>query len=136
MSDRRPTILVVDDHSDLRDALVVLLEHEGYRVADASNGAEALGYLRSDHPVDALIVDLDMPVMNGWEFLAACRQHPTWRAIPTVVFTGMSVAERRRDELGSLPVFTKPVNFDHLLTALRRAMIRPIDPDPALGHAH
>jgi len=70
MSDRRPTILVVDDHSDLRDALVVLLEHEGYRVADASNGAEALDYLRSGAPVNALIVDLDMPVMNGWDFLA------------------------------------------------------------------
>ena len=129
MSDRRPTILVVDDHSDLRDALVVLLEHEGYRVADASNGAEALDYLRSGAPVNALIVDLDMPVMNGWDFLAERRQHPTWCAIPTLVFTGVSIAERRRDELGSLPVFTKPVNFDHLLTVLRRAMIHGIDPD-------
>jgi CheY-like chemotaxis protein len=136
MADRRPTVLVVDDHSDLRDALVVFLEHEGYRVADASNGAEALDYLRSDEPVHALIVDLDMPVMNGWEFLAECRLHPTRRTIPTLVFTGVSIAERRRDELGSLPVFTKPVNFDHLLAALRRAMIRGIDPDAPGGQAH
>jgi len=62
-------------------------------------------------------------------FLAERRQHPTWCAIPTLVFTGVSIAERRRDELGSLPVFTKPVNFDHLLTVLRRAMIHGIDPD-------
>src|SRR5256885_7477572 len=66
-----PTILIADDHSDFRDALTVLLEQEGYRVADANNGAEALAYLRSGAPVNALIVDLDMPIMNGWDFIAA-----------------------------------------------------------------
>jgi DNA-binding response OmpR family regulator len=70
-------------------------------------------------------VDLDMPVMSGWDFLAECRRHPSWRTIPTLVVTGVSVTERRLDELGSLPVFTKPTNFDELLNAMRRVMIRP-----------
>ena len=130
MLSSRPTILVVDDHSDLRDALMVLLEQEGFQVADASNGAEALEYLRSGEPVNALIVDLDMPVMSGWEFLAACREHHQWRILPTLVLTGVSIAERRRNELGPVPVFTKPVNFDELLGAVRRAMIRVV-PGPS-----
>ena len=130
MLSSRPTILVVDDHSDLRDALMVLLEQEGFQVADASNGAEALEYLRSGEPVNALIVDLDMPVMSGWEFLAACREHHQWRTMPTLVLTGVSIAERRRNELGPVPVFTKPVNFDELLAAVRRAMIRVV-PGPS-----
>src|SRR4051812_13659428 len=111
LSSLRPTILIVDDHSDLRDALSVMLEHEGYDVANASNGAEALEHLRSGQAVSAMIVDLAMPVMNGWDFLAACQQHAAWRDIPTLVFTGVGLMDRRRAELGSLPVFTKPVNF-------------------------
>jgi len=136
MSASCPTILIVDDHSDLRDALTVLLEHEGYRVADVGNGAEALDYLRSREPVNALIVDLDIPVMNGWDFLAQCRQDATWRTIPTLVLTGVSIAERRRQELGPVPVFTKPFNFDELLAVLRRAMIRAVGPDDPLRQAH
>jgi len=126
MSASRPMILIVDDHSDLRDALMLLFEDEGFHVVDSSNGAEALDYLRSGKSVNALIVDLDMPVMSGWEFLAACREHHQWRTIPILVLTGVSIAERRRNELGPVPVFTKPVNFDELLAAVRRAMIREV----------
>jgi CheY-like chemotaxis protein len=130
LSRPRPTILVVEDHSDFREALGVLLEHEGYRIADASNGAEALVYLRSGAPVSSIILDLDMPVMNGWDFLAECRRHSTWSTIPTLVVTGISIAERRRNELGAVEVFTKPFNFDELLATVRRAMIREV-PGPA-----
>src|ERR1051325_10042360 len=95
----RATVLIVDDHSDLRDLIAVLLEDSGFQVADASNGLEALTYLQSDAPVHAIVLDLDMPVMNGWEFLAQCRAHPQWCAIPTLVLTGVSDAERRTHEL-------------------------------------
>lgn len=122
-----PTILVVDDHSDLRDALAVMLEAEGFRVADANNGGEALDYLRASLPPSAIILDLDMPIMSGWDFLAECRQNAAWRTIPTIVLTGVSIAERRRDELGAIPIFTKPFNFDELLVTLRRVMIRAVN---------
>jgi two-component system, chemotaxis family, sensor histidine kinase and response regulator PixL len=120
-----PTILVIDDHSDLRDALTVLLETEGYRVVDAGNGAEALEHLRSAD-VHGVIVDLDMPVMNGWEFLEACRQHTAWRTIPTLIVTGMTIDERRQSELGNVVIFRKPFGFDELLAAVRRVMIREV----------
>jgi CheY-like chemotaxis protein len=77
-----PTILIVDDHSDLRDAISILLHHEGFRTADAGYGAEALDCLRVNPTIAAIILDLDMPVMKGWEFLAACRQHPMGGANP------------------------------------------------------
>jgi CheY-like chemotaxis protein len=129
----RPTILIADDHSDFRDALTVLLEHEGYRVADANNGAEALAYLRSGAPVNALIVDLDMPVMNGWDFIAACRANATWRTIPTLVVTGVSIADRSRAEVAdNTTIVTKPFNFDDLVANLRRVMIREV-PKPNVG---
>jgi CheY-like chemotaxis protein len=128
-----PTILIADDHSDFRDALTVLLEQEGYRVADANNGAEALAYLRSGATVNALIVDLDMPVMNGWDFLAACRENATWRRIPTLVITGVSIAERRHVDVGdNTTIVIKPCNFDDLVATLRRVMIREV-PKPNVG---
>ena len=129
----QPTILIADDHSDFRDALTVLLEQEGYRVADANNGAEALAYLRSGAPVNALIVDLDMPVMNGWDFLAARRENATWRTIPTLVVTGVTIAERRHADVGDdITIVVKPINFDDLVATLRRVMIREV-PKPTIG---
>ena len=119
----RPTILVVDDQIDLRDAIAVLLEAEGYDVADAANGDEALKYLSSaaGH-VAAIVLDLAMPVMDGWQFLAERKKHPALKDIPTVVVTGVSDAKRREEELGDIVVFTKPFHFDALIGELRRAL--------------
>src|ERR1700741_5281925 len=103
-----PTILIVEDHADMRGAVAVMLEREGFHVEEADNGAEAMTYLRSGAPLSAIILDLAMPVMSGWDFLAACRQHPDLRLIPTVVLTGLSIDETRRRELDGLTVFTKP----------------------------
>src|SRR2546430_8148449 len=50
----KPTVLIVDDHADLRDAMAVLLQHNGYNVADAANGVEALTYLRAQKPAAAI----------------------------------------------------------------------------------
>src|ERR1700752_4991462 len=68
-----PTILIVEDHVDMRGAVVVMLEREGFHVEEADNGAEAMTYVRSGAPVSAIILDLAMPVVSGWDFLAACR---------------------------------------------------------------
>lgn len=119
----RPTILVVDDQVDLRDAIAVLLETEGYDVVDASNGDEALKYLSSAaNHVAAIVLDLAMPVMDGWQFLAERQKHPALKDIPTIVVTGVSDAKRRHDELGDIVVFTKPFHFDDLIRELRQAL--------------
>ena len=119
----RPIILVVDDQVDLRDAIAVLLEAEGYDVVDASNGDEALKYLSSaaGH-VAAIVLDLAMPVMDGWQFLAERQKQPALKDIPTIVVTGVSNAKRRQEELGDIVVFTKPFHFDELIRELRRAL--------------
>ena len=116
----RPTILVVDDHEDLRDAIAVLLEVEGYDVIDAANGREALKFLASGaYHVAAIVLDLAMPVMDGWQFLAERRRHQALSDIPTIVVTGVSDATRRHQELGDVAVFTKPFHFDELMRELR-----------------
>jgi len=117
----RQTVLLVDDDADLRDAMAVLLEAEGFDVIDASNGQDALAYLRSGADVAAIVLDLAMPVMNGWQFLVERRNDPALAKIPTIVVTGVSDATKRRKELGNLPVFTKPIHFDELFATLRHA---------------
>ena len=120
----RQTILFVDDHMNLRDSIAVLLELEGYDVIDAANGGEALKHLSSasGQNVGAIVLDLTMPVMDGWQFLAECRKSPAFSEIPTIVVTGVSDARRRSKELGDLAVFTNPFHFDELIREIRRAL--------------
>lgn len=119
----RPTILVVDDQIDLRDAIAVLLEVEGYDVVDAANGREALKYVQKNAGhVAAIVLDLAMPVMDGWQFLAERRKDPALSEIPTIVVTGVSDPKRRQRDLGDVPVFSKPFHFDELMGELRRAL--------------
>src|SRR2546430_13876843 len=120
----KPTVLIVDDHADLRDAMAVLLQHNGYNVADAANGVEALASLRAQKPAAAIILDLVMPEMDGWEFLAAWRIDPLYKAIPTLVLTGVPLARLRQAELHGTMILTKPFTFDELMNAVRTVMIR------------
>jgi CheY-like chemotaxis protein len=120
----RPMILVVDDQIDLRDAIAILLEVEGYDVIDAANGREALECLQT-HPghVVAIVLDLAMPVMDGWHFLTERRKDPMLSDIPTIVVTGISDAKHRQGELADVTVFGKPFHFDDLIRELRRALV-------------
>ena len=130
----RPMILVVDDQIDLRDAIAVLLETEGYDVVDAANGREALKYLQaSQRNVAAIVLDLAMPVMDGWQFLAERRKDPMLRGIPTIVVTGVSDAKRRHRELGDITVFSKPFHFDELIRELRRVLEEGTRPKAAVA---
>ncbi len=85
-ADNQRTVLVVDDHAALRHSLQRLLERAGYRVLEAANGADALEQLRRER-VHAVVLDIDMPVMNGRAFLAARSAHPELSRIPVVVYS-------------------------------------------------
>jgi CheY-like chemotaxis protein len=122
----RPTVLIVDDHDDLRDAVTLLLETEGYAVADAANGAEALERLKTDPHVAGIILDLVMPIMDGWEFLAHWRGHPAWKNIPVLVLTGVAISKLRQSELAGTQVMMKPFTFDELIESIRAVMIRQV----------
>ena len=90
---RRPTILVVDDNADAVAAFAQI-EYEGYIVATAYDGREALQYLAA-HPLPGLIIlDLMMPVMNGWEFRAKIAKLPNYANVPIVVMTALAELPR------------------------------------------
>ena len=105
-------ILVVDDDRDLRDTVAAVLEGEGYPVCCAENGAQALAVMHHMKP-GAILLDLSMPVMNGWELLEALRFDNTLAAIPVVVLSALR-APQGVAHLG------KPVSLDDLVTTIDR----------------
>ncbi len=114
-------VLVVDDEAGARAALKSLLETQGYAVDQAADGAAALERL-VELPPDVIVTDLDMPVMNGMQFLGALREHG--QDVPVIVVTSMTelsaaVAAMRA---GATDYLTKPVDFDALLLAIERTL--------------
>jgi CheY-like chemotaxis protein len=81
-------VLVVDDHGNVREALKAVLEGEGYSVVTASHGAEALELLLAGIRPCLIIMDLMMPIMNGFEFREAQLRDPRFAPIPFVALSG------------------------------------------------
>lgn len=123
---RSPTrILLVEDDSSLRDTLADVLSDEGFEVAAAANGQEALERLASSHP-DLIVLDLVMPVMDGWAFREQQRKSPDLAAIPTVVLSASHPADRTGlHALGAEAVLSKPVRTERLIGALRSLLSQP-----------
>ncbi len=109
-------VLVVDDDPDIRDALCELLEDEGYRAVSASNGQEALVYLKSREPPCVILLDLMMPVMDGWEFRRVQKGDPRWSNIPVVVIT--AAGNYGASTISVERVLPKPLQLEHVLEAL------------------
>ena len=84
-----PLILVVDDDDDIREMIAETLVLDGYRVSTAPNGSVALEQAHVNRP-DLIVLDLMMPVMNGWQFLEAQREDPELVTVPVVVVTASS----------------------------------------------
>jgi CheY-like chemotaxis protein len=110
------TVLVVDDDEDIRDALCELLVDEGYRAIAAANGEEAMTYLRGSDPPCVILLDLMMPIMDGWEFRRRQQGDPLLAKIPVVVITAAGDRARSIAAERSLP---KPLHLDQVLDALR-----------------
>ena len=110
-------VLVVDDNAEIREVLSELLSSEGYVVAAASNGQEALDSLRSGHFRPKLILlDLTMPVMDGWEFCAESSKDPELRTIPIGVVSATCEAERPPPfRVVDAGFFQKPTDCTNLL---------------------
>ena len=106
-------VLVVDDDHYLCELIVDVLEAEGHMARTATNGEEALEQVRERKP-ELILLDLMMPVMNGWEVAAALKANPDWSDIPVVLITASHDGERRREETGAKAVITKPFDIDHL----------------------
>ena len=115
---RGASILVVEDHADLRDLLAVLLEGEGFVVQTATNGVEALKSLDSARP-SLILLDLMMPVMTGDEFRERQLADPRYSDVPVICMTAAHDGRARAERIHADEYFQKPLDFDQLLTVVR-----------------
>lgn len=112
------TVLVVDDDRDLTRLMSKFLKLEGFDAAEAANGLEALTYLRGGGDASVILLDLRMPVMDGWAFRREQREDPMLASIPVVVLSGVDADHV--EDLGAAAAFHKPVNFPDVVVAVRR----------------
>jgi len=114
-------VLVVEDDFAVRETLQELLEEEGFLVVQACNGQEALDRLRGVASAPRLILlDLMMPVMDGWQFRAEMRRDPHLSRIPVVVMSADVALDQKVRGLAVAGVLPKPVELDRLLETVRR----------------
>ncbi len=111
-------VLLVDDEPELRDALADLLREEGFAVDLAENGRVALERLQSARP-DLLVMDLMMPVLDGWGVLEAIRTSCRHAAVPVIV---LSAVEDAADPMPGVRWLRKPIEARDFLVAVRHAM--------------
>jgi CheY-like chemotaxis protein len=104
------TILVVDDTADLRLMAAIHLRQAGYDVAMAANGLEALAYLHQHAAPAAIVLDVRMPEMDGWEFLRRQHQEAAIAQIPVVLFSLEYITARSAEALGVAAVLPKSAN--------------------------
>ena len=115
---KKECVLIVEDDRDFRETLVDLLQAEGYRTAEAANGREALARLQQIGPPCLILLDLMMPVMNGWDFRERLRQDPALAATPVAILTGVRNSLDDAAALDAVGYFQKPLDFDALLATV------------------
>jgi len=109
--------MIVEDDPDTREMLERFLQLEGFEVRTAANGQLALQSLQSDSSPRVILLDLMMPVMNGWQFRQAQVRDPSLSRIPVVVVTAAGV----REDIPAIEAdgwLSKPVDFDRLLATI------------------
>jgi CheY-like chemotaxis protein len=107
----RGPLLIVEDDEAVRQVMREVLEERGYVVASASNGREALNMLQHEPRPRLILLDLMMPVMNGWELLRELRQSAELAGIPVVVLSTLGRAGTPSD----VPAMPKPLNSEALV---------------------
>lgn len=120
----QPTILVIDDSLTARQTLVLTLQKSGYQVVQAGDGREGLEQLDKIKNVAAVFCDVEMPQMNGFEFLATCRKQPHTANLPVIMLTSRSGQKHREIAklLGATSYLTKPYLEQDLLQTVRAVL--------------
>jgi len=109
------SILVVEDDNDIREALSQVLQDEGYQVGEAANGQEALDRLHNGCHPDLIVLDLMMPVMDGWQFRREQQRDPELAGIPVVVVSADGSVRQKAASIGATSYVKKPIDFATLL---------------------
>lgn len=112
------SVLVIEDDPEMRGLLVLMLEEEGYRLLTASDGREGLELLRTAKP-DVILLDMKMPVMDGYEFARQYREGYSERA-PIIVMTAAEDPRKRAEEIGAAGWLGKPVELEELFQTVKQ----------------
>jgi len=110
-------VLIVEDDADLRDMMSQMLSLEGFAAVTAANGLEALEYLHGTAAPKLILLDLMMPVMDGWEFQRERRRNPALANVPVVVLSALD--EVRAGDATTHEFLKKPLDFDRLMQIVR-----------------
>lgn len=118
----RGLVLVVEDMPAARFLIENLLAHAGFETSSVENGAEALSYLQSYLPPSVIVLDLSMPVMNGWDFLRHQMSNTDFSSIPVVLYSGdPSVSEEKLQGTNVVAFVSKSENEAKLVAAVEHA---------------
>ncbi len=116
-----PVVLVVDDDPDILEALAEILEVEGFNIRRARNGQEALQRLEAPLP-QLILLDLMMPVMDGWEFAQKLHQRAEGSDIPIIVLSADRNVGTKAKEIGAVGHLAKPFELNELLDLVRTSL--------------
>lgn len=127
MTPQTPSILIVEDSSTVRQMLMLNLKQlSGCKITEASNGAEALAKL-SVQPVDLILTDINMPVMDGLKLVGFVRQNENLKNIPIIIITTKGADEDRERglALGANAYIPKPIQASSLMQTVRKLLAEP-----------
>ena len=127
---QKRTLLVVEDNDFAREGLAVVLRRQGYRVVPAADGQAALALLHAGPPPDLILLDMLMPVLDGWHFLDRLRREGPRPAVPVIVTTGTIITREWAAQNGCAGFVKKPIEPEVLFGEIDRCLGRSgIPPD-------
>jgi two-component system chemotaxis response regulator CheY len=117
------TILTVDDSASIRQMVKLTLAGAGYQIVEANDGADGLTKARAA-PMDAVVTDLNMPVMNGLSLIRELRKLPAYKGVPIILLTTESDAALKQEAkaAGATGWITKPFQQQQLLTVIKKVL--------------
>ena len=113
-------VLLVEDCFTARELMSLILGEDGYMVSTAANGAEAIERLHTSNRPDLILLDLRMPVMDGWTLREELKRDPELSGIPVVVLSGVDEGGEQMSSLEAARFLHKPVETDELLETVRQ----------------
>jgi len=128
-------LLVVEDSDVTRECLTAVLRQAGYAVRQAGDGREALNRLWEDPPPDLIVLDMLLPVLDGWHFLEQLKADARLAAVPIVVTTATVLSQEWAATHGCAGFLRKPFEPEDLLAEVRRCLdaAMPADTHPVAG---
>src|SRR5262249_22855097 len=120
---RKPVVLLVDDYPDAREMYAEYLEFSGFEIVQAGNGVEAIDRAHDSHP-DVILMDLSLPVMDGWEATRRLKADEEAKQIPVLALTGHTLSGTSKEAInaGCDGFITKPCLPEDLVTEIRKVL--------------